>query len=153
MKYTGIILQSATDISRMNLLELDIPAEGTPIALKPYSVSLRYRELIDQESKKLEMAGIISRSMSDWACLIFIVPKKEERSVPTKQNHSMSNSTKPKKEFNLRLCTHYRKLDSHIVTARKLKTDGSIGKVVANYPLPTTNNLLARFKGCKYFLQ
>ena len=40
MKYTSIILQSATDITRTDLLELDIPTEGLPIASKPYSVPL-----------------------------------------------------------------------------------------------------------------
>ena len=63
----------------------------------------------------------------------------------------MNNHAKHKKEFNLRLYINYRKLNSHIVTARQIKSDGSIGKVIANYPLPTTNNLLARFQGCKYF--
>ena len=63
----------------------------------------------------------------------------------------MSNSTKPKKEFNLRLCIDERKLNNHIAKARQIKSDGSIGKVIANYPLPTINNLLVRFEGCKYF--
>ena len=63
----------------------------------------------------------------------------------------MSNPTKPKKEFNLRLCMDYRKLNSCIVTARQIKSDGSIGKVIPNYPLLTTYKLLARFEGCKYF--
>ena len=49
----------------------------------------------------------------------------------------MNNDAKDKKEFNLRLCIDYRKLNSHIVTARQIKSDGSIGKVIANYPLPT----------------
>ena len=74
--------QSTTDISRTNLLELDIPTEGPPIASKPYSVLLKS---VDQEIKQLEKTGIISRSMSDWASLIHIVPKKDERLVPKKQ--------------------------------------------------------------------
>ena len=41
MKYTSIILQSATDTSRTNSLELDISTDGPPIALKPYSVPLQ----------------------------------------------------------------------------------------------------------------
>ena len=44
-KYTSIILQSATDISWTNLLELDIPTEGLPIASKPYSVPPSTRNL------------------------------------------------------------------------------------------------------------
>ena len=35
--------------------------------------------------------------------------------------------------------------------ARQVKSNGTLGKAVANYPLPTIDTLLARFKGCKYF--
>ena len=84
--------------------------------------------------------------MSEWASLIFIVPKKDER-----PNSFMSNSTKPKKELNLRLCINYMNLNGHILTGRQIKSDGSIGKVIENYPLPTIANLLARFKEYKYF--
>ena len=146
INYTSIILQSATDIGRTNLLELGLPTEEPLIALKPYSVLLTYREFMDQEIKQLEELGIISRSMIDWASLILIVLKKDER-----PNSSMSNSTKSKTEFNLRLCINYRKLNSHIVTAKQIKSDGNTGKVIANYLLPTINTLLARFEGCKYF--
>ena len=102
----------------MNLLELDILTEGPPIASKPYTVPLKYMELIDQEIKHLEEAGIISRIMSDWASSILVVPKKDECPVSTKPNSSMSNSTKQKKDFNLRFCVDNRKLNCHIVTAR-----------------------------------
>ena len=45
----------------------------------------------------------------------------------------------------------YHKLKSRILTARQIKADGRLGKVVANYPLPTIDNLLAHFKDCQYF--
>ena len=45
----------------------------------------------------------------------------------------------------------YRKLNSHIVTAMQVKADGSLGKVISNYPLPTIDNLLARLDRCKFF--
>ena len=35
--------------------------------------------------------------------------------------------------------------------ARQVKSNRTLGKIVANYPLPTIDTLLARFKGCKYF--
>ena len=63
----------------------------------------------------------------------------------------MNSPTKPKEEFNLRLCINYRKLNSHIVTVRQIKSDDNIGNVIANYSLPTIDNLLVRFEGCKYF--
>ena len=35
---------------------------------------------------------------------------------------------------------------------RQVKSNGTLSKVVASYPLPTIDMLLARFKDCKYFL-
>ena len=42
IKYSSIVSKSAMDIGRTNLIELDIPTEGPPIACKPYSVPLKY---------------------------------------------------------------------------------------------------------------
>ena len=97
---------------------------------------------MDEEIQQLEDAGIISRSMSDWASPILVVHKK-----PVPQDPKSSN----KKQFNLRLYIDYRKLNSQIITVRLVKSNGTLGKVVASYPLPTIDMLLARFKDCKYF--
>ena len=59
-KYINIVSQTTTDIGRTNLIELDIPTEGTPIAFKPYTVPLTYPELMDHEVKHLEKVGKIS---------------------------------------------------------------------------------------------
>ena len=88
--------------------------------------------------------------MSNWASPILVVLKKDVRAATTVLKSSTNNHTKHKK-FNLRLCIDYRKLNSCIVTARQIKLDGSKGKVIANYPLPTIDKLLARFQGCKCF--
>ena len=86
--------------------------------------------------------------MSDWASPILVIPKMEEQTEnSSNSNTTASNNTK----FNLRLCVDYRKLNSHIIIARQIKTDGSLSKVISNYPLPKTDNLLARFNGCKFF--
>ena len=53
------------DIGRTNLIKLDIPMEGPPIASKPYKVLLKYCKFVDHEIKQLEEAGIILQSMSD----------------------------------------------------------------------------------------
>ena len=103
---------------------------------------LKYRDFVDEEIQQLEDAGIISSSMSNWASPILVVTVK-----PMPQDPSPPN----KKQFNLRLCINYRKLNSQIILARQAKSNGTLGKVVVNYPLPTIDILLARFKGCKYF--
>ena len=95
-KYSTIVSKSATDIQRTNITELDIPTEGPPIACKPYSASLKYRDFVDQEIKQLEDTGIISHSMSNWVSPILVVPKKPDLNAL---------STKDNKQFNLRLCT------------------------------------------------
>ena len=64
-KYAHIMSQNATDIGRTNLIELDIPTEGPPIALKCHTILLKYCEFADHKIKQLEEAGIISQSMSN----------------------------------------------------------------------------------------
>ena len=65
IKYNNIISKSAADTSRTNLIEQDIPTEGPPVASKPYTVPLKYRDFVEHEIKQLKETGIISRSMSD----------------------------------------------------------------------------------------
>ena len=81
--------------------------------------------------------------MSTWASPILVVPKK--------QDHMETNNSQGSSNFNLWLCIDYRKLNSHIQTACHNKADGSLGKDISNYPLPTINSILAHFNGCKYF--
>ena len=75
-KYNDIVSKSATDIGRTNLIELDIPTVAPCVSCRPYSIPLKYRDFVDEEIQQLEDSGIISRSMSDWASSILVVPKK-----------------------------------------------------------------------------
>ena len=68
--------------------------------------------------------------MGDWASPILVIPKKEEQ-VKNSSDPSSAASTN-KNKFNLRLCIDYRKLNSHVMTARQIKADGSLGEVVSN---------------------
>ena len=79
------------------------------------------------------------------ASLILIVPKKQD-CMDDNKSKGCNNG-----KFNLQLCTDYRKLNNHIQTACQIKANGSLGKVISNYPLLTTDNILAHFNGCKYF--
>ena len=126
-KYTSIVSKSAVDIGKTNLTELDILTEGPLIASKTYTVPLKYREFVNHEIKQLEEAGIIYRSMSNWASPILVVPKKEDHI-----DSNASASTYKNIKFNLRLCIDYRKPNSQIVTAHQIKADGSLGKVISN---------------------
>ena len=147
-KYLQIIPQNATDISGTNSIRLEIPTEDALIISKPFTVSLKYCKLVDHKIKQLEEAGIILQSIGYWACPILVVPMKQ---VPKKQDHMETNWAQSSSNFNLWLCIDYRKLNSHIQTAHQIKADGSLGKVISNYPLPTIDSILAHFNGCKYF--
>ena len=139
VKYSSIVSKSAKDIGRTNPIELDIPTKGP---CKPYSIPLKYQYFVDQEIKQLEDPGIISHLISNWAAPLLVIPKKPNQNV---------SSTTDKKQFNARLHIDYHELNNGILTARQIKADGRLGKVVANYLLPNIDNLLAHFKDCKYF--
>ena len=72
-EFTCIISKSSTDFERTNLVEMDLPTTGSPVAMKPYTIPLKYKSFIDEEIKLLEDASCISKSLSDWASPICIV--------------------------------------------------------------------------------
>ena len=96
--YPHIISQNAMDISRTNRIKLDIPMVGLPIMSKVYTVLLKYCKFIDHKIKQC-----------DWVSPILVVPRKQD-CMETNNSQGSSN-------FNLQLCTNYRKLNSHIQTA------------------------------------
>ena len=87
--------------------------------------------------------------MSDLASPTLVIQKKGEQVENSSDQKTAASTTKNK--FNLRLCIDYRKLNSCVMTERQIKADGSLEKVISNYPLPTIDNLLAQFNGCKFF--
>ena len=82
--------------------------------------------------------------MSDWSSPTLVVPKKQD-CMETIDSQGSNNG-----KFNLPLCIDYRKLNSHIQTAGQIKADGTLGKMISKYPLPTIDSILAHFNGCKY---
>ena len=128
----------STDVGRTKLHTLDVQVtEGSPALVKQYTIPLKYQNFIDDETKRLEEAGLISRSLSNWSAPCMVVPKKQDRDNPH--------------EVQLRMIIDYRQLNKRIITSRVPDRNGKIGKVISNYPIPTIESLLARLEGCKYF--
>ena len=73
--FPEIVSKHSTDIGRTKLHQLDIPVKGEPVAVKPYAIPLKYQSFIDEEVRKLEEAGLIQKSISDWNSPIIVVPK------------------------------------------------------------------------------
>ena len=130
--------QSSTDVGRTKLHTLDIQvSEGSLVFVKQYTIPLKYQNFIDDETKRLEEAGLISRSLSNWSAPCMVVPKKQDPDNPC--------------EVQLRMVIDYRQLNKRIITSRAPDRNGKVGKVISNYPIPTIESLLARLEGCKYF--
>ena len=134
----NIISRSSTDVGRTKLHTLDVQVtEGNPVFVKQYTIPLIYQNFIDNETKRLEEAGLISRSLSNWSAPCMVVPKKQDPDSPC--------------EVQLRMVIDYRQLNKRIITSRVPDRNGKIGRVISNYPIPTIESLLARLEGCKYF--
>ena len=137
-KFGSIISRSSTDVGRTKLHTLDVQVtEGSLVFMKQYTKPLKYQNFIDNETKRLEEAGLISRSLSNWSAPCVAVPKKQDPDNPC--------------EVQLRMVIDYRQLNKRIITSRVPDRNGKIGKVILNYPIPTIESLLARLEGCKYF--
>ena len=111
--------------------------EGSPVFVKQYTIPLKYLNFIDDETKRLEKAGLISRSLSNWSAPCMVMPKKQDTDKPN--------------EIQLRMVIDYRQLNKRILTSRAPDRNGKVGKVISNYPIPMIESLLARLEGCKYF--
>ena len=137
-KFASIVSKSSTDIGQSNLHTLDVQVtEGSPLFVKQYTILLKYQNFIDNETKRLEEVGPISRSLSNWSAPCMVVPKKQESDKPN--------------EVKLRIVIDYRQLNKRILTSRAPDRNGKVGKVISYYPIPTIELLLARLEGCKYF--
>ena len=137
-RFGSIISRSSTNVGRTKLHTLDVQVtEGSLVFMKQYTIPLKYQNFIDDETKRLEEAGLISRSLSNWSAPCMVVPKKQDPDNPH--------------EVQLRMVIDYRQLNKRIITSRVPDRNGKVGKVISNYPIPTIESLLARLEGCKYF--
>ena len=56
--------------------------EGSPVFVEQYTTLLKYQSFIDNETKRLEEAGLISRSLNNWSAPCMVVPKKQDPDNP-----------------------------------------------------------------------
>ena len=137
-RFASIISKSSTDVGRTNLHTVDLQvSDGSTVFVKQYTIPLKYQSFVDEEPKRLEEAGLISRSLSNWSAPCMVMPKKQNMDKLCK--------------VQLRMVIDYRQLNKRILTSRALDRNGKVGKVISNYSIPTIELLLARLEGCKYF--
>ena len=82
-RFGSIISRSSMDVGRTKLHTLNIQVtKGSPVFVKQYTITLKYQNFIDVETKRLEEAGLISRSLSNWSAPCIVVPKKQDPDNP-----------------------------------------------------------------------
>ena len=112
-KFASIISKSSTDVGHTNLHTVGLQiSDGSPIFIKQYTIPLKYQNFIDQETKRLEEAGLISRSLSNWSAPCMVMPKKQDADKPH--------------EVQLRMVIDYRQLNKRILI-------GQCSNFAANY--------------------
>ena len=53
-QFACIICSSSADLGRTNLVEMDLPTTGLPVASKPYTIPLQCKSFVNEEIKLLE---------------------------------------------------------------------------------------------------
>ena len=82
-RFGSIISRSSTGIGRTKLHTLDVQVtEGSPVFMEQYTIPLKYQNFINNETKRLEEVGLISRSLNNWSAPCMIVPKKQDPDKP-----------------------------------------------------------------------
>ena len=104
---------------------------GPPMSHKPYPIPLKYQKLFNEEIQLLESLGCISKSLSQWANPVLIIPKKPDPFILGKQQ--------------MHLALDYCFLKFSITASH----NGNM--VISYYPLPHITDLLARLQNCKIF--
>ena len=120
------------DIGQTQLVTMDInTGDSPPFSSRPYTLALKHR-WVQEEIETLERAGVITKSMSPWASLIVMVPKKSQPGEP------------PKK----RLCINFRKIND---LQQKVIMEGKSIGCLSLIPLPKIDEMYAKLKGAKFF--
>ena len=76
------------DIGRTKLVKMDVDTgDSPPVSSRPYTLPLKQYEWVQKEIESLEWAGVITKSMSPWASLIVIDPKKSSSGEPQREDY------------------------------------------------------------------
>ena len=95
-QYPNVFSLSSQDIGHTNLVTMHVyTGDSPPICQKPDTLPLKHYSWVQQEIETLEHVEIIKRSISPWASLIVVVPKKFAPGEPPR----------------CRMCMHFCRID------------------------------------------
>ena len=122
------------DIGHTNLITMGIDtSDNPPSAKKPYTLPLKHYDWAQQENESLDRAGIITWSVSPWASLVIIVPKKSAPGEPLRR----------------RMCIDYCAVN--VLQPKVVKADSKAKGNLTLHPLPNIDQLYAQLRGAKVF--
>ena len=107
--------------------------DSPPSAQKPYTLPLKHYDWVQQEIESLEQAGIITRSVSPWASLIVVIPKKSA----------------PGEAPRRRMCIDFHTINT--LQPKVVKADSKAKGNLTLHPLPNIDQLYAKLRGAKVF--
>ena len=82
-QYEDVFSKNNQDIGKTTLIEMEIDTrDSLPVAQSPYTLPLKHYEWVRKEIETLEKAGVIVKSLSPWASLVIVVPKKSAPDEP-----------------------------------------------------------------------
>ena len=121
------------DIDRTKIVKMDIDiGDSPPVSSRPYTLPLKHYEWEQRDIESLEWAGVIKKSMSNWASPMVIVPKKSTPREPPKR----------------RLCIDFRKVNE---LQQEVLAEGKKRGQISLHPLPKIDKMYAKLKGTKVF--
>ena len=106
--------------------------DGPPSTKKPYTLPLKHYDWVQQESKSLEQADIITQSICPWASPIVVVPKKSAPGEPPR-----------------RMCINFCAVGA--LQPKVVKADSKAERNLTLHPLPNIDQLYAQLRGTKVF--
>ena len=132
-RFDDIISKKSDDIGKTLLVEMDIDTGNSPlIASKPYTLSPKHYDWVQEEITTLEKAGIITKSISPWPSPVVIVLKKSAAGKPPQR----------------RMCADFRRLNKQLPKVKNMS--GGKG-CISLVPLPKIDELYAKLQGYKVF--
>ena len=129
-EFADVFSQDLGDLGKTPLMRTEIPTgDNPPISQRPYGLSLKHVQWVQDKIETLERAGVITKSVSPWASPIVIVPKKTSSGEPPHR----------------RMCVDYRMLNSLLPKVEKAHTKAK--GVLTLVPIPKINEIYAKLEG------